>query len=283
MKISVVTNAFNQGEYLAAAAQSVLSQTGAEVEYIIVEPGSTDNTGRVLEQLGKVYPDRFTILSEKDDGPADGLNKGFAKATGEWLIYLNADDVFLPGAFEQAAGQMREHPNAGAIIGNGFITDKSGNFIRRAISTDFSARKFVNGTAFALQQSTFYNAAAFRTVGGFNLANSTSWDAELLVDFDRAGYPLVNADGFWSIFRMQPNSITVSQRFAKESLRTHRRYFREEMNREIEPRDVKIRKLRQLAHRIGNPRASVARLIDQYAPRSHQFREALSPDWAKDL
>ncbi|GAA4642538.1 hypothetical protein GCM10023115_06300 [Pontixanthobacter gangjinensis] len=283
MKISVVTNAFNQGEYLAAAAESILSQTGVEVEYLIVNPGSTDTTDLVLEQLAKIHSGRFTVLSEQDDGPADGLNKGFAKASGDWLIYLNADDVFLPDAFAQAAFEMEKYPDAGAIIGNGYITDASGNFIRRAISTQFSARKFVMGTAFALQQSTFYNAAAFRAVGGFNLANSTSWDAELLVDLDRAGYPLINAAGFWSIFRMQPNSITVSQRFADESLRTHDRYFREQIGHKITPRDRHLRKLRQVAQRFIHPYMTIARISDQLMPRKHQFREALPPDWAEDL
>ena len=180
MKISVVTNAFNQGQYLAAAAESVLSQTGPEVEYWVVDPGSSDGTDIVLNRLEDRYRGRFTVISGQDSGPADGLNRAFAKADGDWLIYLNADDVLLPLAFAAASVEIANHPDAGAIIGNGYIVAEDGRYIRRAISTPFSARRFVKGAAFALQQSTFYRADAFHAVGGFNVQNSTSWDAGVI-------------------------------------------------------------------------------------------------------
>lgn len=283
MKISVVTNAFNQGKYLAAAAESVLGQAGVEVEYIIVEPGSTDQTPQVLEALSRRYPGRFTIVSDPDDGPSDGLNKGFAQASGDWFIYLNADDVFLPGAFADAAQHMRANPGAGAILGNGYIIDDDGRYIRRAVSTPFTARRFVQGTAFALQQSTFYRAEAFRKIGGFKLANSTSWDAELLIDMDRAGFDLVNASGYWSLFRMQPNSITVSQRYAAESLRTHQRYFREEMGRERTARDLRLKSVRQKLNRLTDPAGTAMHLRDAMFRPDRVFAEALPPEWARAL
>ncbi|MXP47728.1 glycosyltransferase [Altererythrobacter luteolus] len=282
MKISVVTNAFNQGQYLAAAAESVLSQEGPEIEYFIMEPGSSDNTVQVLEMLQQRYPGRITVIRDADSGPADGLNRGFERASGDWFIYLNADDVFLPGAFTQAAAAIARNGNAGAIVGNGYIVDEHGRYIRRAISTPFTARRFVQGTAFALQQSTFYRAEAFRQVGGFNLANTTSWDAELLVDLDRSGWSIANAGGYWSLFRMQPNSITVSQRYAGESERTHARYFRDEMRRERGPRDAIVRRLRQNLYRLTHPAMTIARLHDRIAPRDHVFHQASPPAWARD-
>lgn len=283
MKISVVTNAFNQGKYLAAAAESVLGQAGVEVEYIIVEPGSTDETPQVLEALSRRYPGKFTLVSDPDDGPSDGLNKGFAQASGDWFIYLNADDVFLPGAFAEAARHMRANPDAGAVLGNGYIIDDDGHYIRRAVSTRFTARRFVQGTAFALQQSTFYRAKVFRQIGGFKLANSTSWDAELLIDMDRAGFDLVNASGYWSLFRMQPNSITVSQRFADESLRTHERYFLEEMGRERTASDLRLKKVRQQLSRLADPAGTAMRLRDAVFTSNRVFKEAQAPEWARAL
>ncbi len=283
MKISVVTNAFNQGQYLAAAAESVLSQQGAEIEYWIVEPGSSDNTPAVIAAIEARFPGRVNVLREKDDGPADGLNRGFAHATGDWFIYLNADDVFLPGAFREAVKAFHDHPEAGAVIGNGYIVGDDGAYIRRAISSRFSARRFVRGQSFALQQSTFYRADAFRAVGGFNLQNTTSWDAEILVDMDRRGYPLINVGGDWSLFRMQPNSITVSQRFAEESALTHQRYFREEMGRERTSRDVHANRLRQLFHHVRHPWQTLQRVRDRIAPPNRRFAEADTPAWARDL
>lgn len=281
MKISVVTNAFNQGKYLAAAAESVLSQAGPEIEYLVVEPGSTDDTRDVLERMRAVYPGRFVVIDEPDDGPADGLNRGFARATGDWFVYLNADDAFLNGAFRGVVSALEKNSSAGAVIGSGYIVDDEGRYLRRAISTKFDARRFVQGTAFALQQSTFYRADAFRAVGGFNLANRTSWDAELLVDIDRAGYPLVTVPGFWSLFRMQPESITVSQRLAHLSEETHARYFREEMGRERTKTDLLLRRFRQIADRAAHPARTLARLRDAIFPPNRQFPEARSPEWSK--
>ena len=283
MLISVVTNAYNQGRFLAAAAQSVLEQDGCEVEYLIVDPGSSDTTPQIIEALRARYPARFSVISEADNGPADGLNKAFAQARGNWFIYLNADDVFLTGAFAEAARIMARHPDAGAVIGNGYIVGENGEYLRRAISTRFTARRFVRGVAFALQQSTFYRAAPFREVGGFNLANTTSWDAELLIALDRAGHRLVNADGYWSLFRMQPDSITVSQRYAAESARTHQRYFKEIMGRDRTPIDNAVKPLRQWTDRLLHPRQTAMRIADQLRRKDHVFAEAQTPLWAKEL
>ena len=102
---------------------------------------------------------------------------------------------------------------------------------------------------------------------------------ELLVDFDRAGFPLINAGGFWSLFRMQPASITMSQRFAEQSELTHHRYFREEMGRERTKLDLALRHVAQWKERLSNPGATLARIQDQIAPRDFVFAEASPPDW----
>jgi glycosyltransferase involved in cell wall biosynthesis len=279
VKISVVTNAFNQGRFLAAAAESVLSQIGPEVEYVIIEPGSTDNTPAIIAALEIRYPGRFTVLRESDDGPADGLNKGFARCSGDWFVYLNADDAFLAGAFASAAAAIARHGDAGAVIGSGYLVDEGGRFIRRAISTPFSVRRFIYGGSFALQQSTFYRANAFRAVGGFNLTNHTSWDAEILFELEKAGFRRATVSGYWSLFRMQPHSITVSQKLADESARTHARYFRNVTGRDPGALDRAGKRLMWLWARVSRPAVTLARIMDQLAPRNHVFAEAQTPDW----
>lgn len=282
MKISVVTNAFNQGAFLAAAAESVLSQHGVEIEYVIVEPGSTDITPEVIARLEQRYPGRFSVLRERDDGPADGLNRGFARCSGDWFVYLNADDAFLSGAFSGAAAAIARNPDAGAVIGSGYLVDENGGYLRRALSTPFTARSFVFGGSFALQQSTFYRADAFRAVGGFNSANRTSWDAEILFAMERAGFRLATVPGYWSLFRMQPNSITVSKRWADESARTHARYFREIIGREPTSVDRLRKCLSGPWYKVTRPAATLARLVDRLAPRRNVFAEAQRPAWAAD-
>ena len=100
MKFSIVTISFNQAPYLETAIRSVLDQNYPDLEYIIVDPGSTDGSRDIIER----FRSRFAkIIFEPDQGPGDGLNKGFAHATGDILGYLNSDDALLPGALNGAA------------------------------------------------------------------------------------------------------------------------------------------------------------------------------------
>ena len=101
MKVSVVTVSFNQARFLERAIRSVLGQDYDDIEYIVVDPGSTDGSRAIVER----WRDRIDrIILEPDRGPPDGLNKGFAAATGEIFAYLNADDALLPGAVRAAVG-----------------------------------------------------------------------------------------------------------------------------------------------------------------------------------
>lgn len=117
-----------------------------------------------------------------------------------------------------------------------------------------------------LQQSTFYRAEAFRAVGGFNLQNRTSWDAELLLDMALRKMLLVHVPGYWSVFRIHSESITGSQRFAQESRSTHARYFRTVMGRERKTLDRLARGLVTGYSLLTDPRRTTARFLDRIAP-----------------
>lgn len=95
---SIVTISFNQAIYLEKCITSVLGQTGASFEYIVVDPGSTDGSREIISRYAGEID---TILLEPDNGPADGLNNGFQAATGRYLITINADDFLLPFALEK--------------------------------------------------------------------------------------------------------------------------------------------------------------------------------------
>jgi glycosyltransferase involved in cell wall biosynthesis len=262
IKISIVTNAFNQGRYLASALSSVLAQDWPEVEYIVVDPGSTDETAEIIQEFQREYPGRIIHIAEPDEGPADGLNKAFARATGDLFGYLNADDLYLPGCFRRVVEAAEQFPKAAAIYADGYKADAEGRIVRRLVSTSFSAKRFVYGGVLVLQQSTFYRADAFRAIGGFNPQNRTSWDAELLLEMAMKKMPLVHVPGYWSVFRIHGDSITGSQRHAEESRKTHARYFRFVTGREKTAIDKLAAKLvlgftlltepRGLLVRIGN-------------------------------
>jgi len=183
-KISVVTISLNQAKFLEQAILSVLSQDHLPLEYIVVDPGSIDGSRRIIER----YRDRITrCILEPDQGPADGLNKGFAVATGDIFCYLNADDAFLPGALQCAARVFESRPDVDVILGDGVLWDSQGAVLRRIFSRPYNKNAAVYGAVSYVQQGTFIRASAFRRTSGFNVRNRICWDAELLADLALAG------------------------------------------------------------------------------------------------
>lgn len=207
MKISIVTLSFNQGDYLESAVRSVVEQQGINLDYIVVDPGSTDESRSIIER----YQDRIDhLVFEQDEGPADGLNRGFASATGDIYGFLNADDVLRPGALHEVARAFEARPEADVISGNGHIIDSDGDAVRRIYSDRFSLWGYLYGGVVLLQQSTFFRAGAFEAAGGFNVDNRTCWDGELWLDMALAGKRFQRTGGFWSGYRVYDTSITGS-------------------------------------------------------------------------
>jgi glycosyltransferase involved in cell wall biosynthesis len=114
-KVSIVTPSFNQGNFIEETIRSVLLQDYPNVEYIIIDGGSTDNT---IEIVKKYEPFLNFWVSEPDGGQADAINKGFKKATGYYLGWLNSDDILYPNAIKQVVKAFRLNPEAELIYGD---------------------------------------------------------------------------------------------------------------------------------------------------------------------
>lgn len=112
--LTIVTPSFNQGKYIEETIRSVLLQGYPNLEYIIVDGGSTDGT---LEIIRKYEPWLAYWVSERDHGQAEAINKGLRHSTGDWLAWLNSDDLYLPGAFKQLAQVVSDNPTVHWIVG----------------------------------------------------------------------------------------------------------------------------------------------------------------------
>lgn len=121
-RISVLTPSYNSVAYIERAIESVLVQNSLDFEHIIMDGGSTDGTVEVL----KKYP-HLKWTSESDKGQSDAMNKAFSKATGDLIVYLNADDYFLPGAFAAVLKMLEENPQAEMVIGGLSIQSENGH------------------------------------------------------------------------------------------------------------------------------------------------------------
>lgn len=208
---------------------SVLSQQYPNVEYILVDPGSTDGSRELIQSYG----DRIGVMIfEPDHGAADGLNKGFKIATGDIFGFLNADDILYPGSLQQVASFFQANPNCDMAMGNGYKIDSRGTKTRHYLARDFSVRRFFYGGTQWLQQSTFFRASAFRKSPRFNIQNRTSWDGELFLNIANQGAKIgyINAD--LGGFRIHEESISGSGRLNEQYQQDCRRMFAQLIGRE---------------------------------------------------
>lgn len=122
-RVSIITPSYNQAKYLEQTIQSVLNQNYAALEYILIDGGSDDGSLEII----KKYQDKFAYwISEKDGGQAEAINKGFARATGEVVAWLNSDDYYLPDAVSSAAKVFAENPEVVFVYGNMLAVDAQG-------------------------------------------------------------------------------------------------------------------------------------------------------------
>jgi glycosyltransferase involved in cell wall biosynthesis len=122
-RVSIITPSYNQAAFLEHTIQSVLSQGIPELEYIIVDGGSTDGSIDIIQK----YADQLAWwVAEPDAGQADAINKGFRRATGEVVAWLNSDDLYAPGAIAQAVAVLEKNPDTGMVYGNAVSFDQDG-------------------------------------------------------------------------------------------------------------------------------------------------------------
>lgn len=229
-KLSVATISFNQAAFLERTIQSVLGQEGMEIEYIVLDPGSTDGSRDIIGR----YRAQISIVDYSPDaGPADGLNKGLARATGEFFCYVNSDDVLLPGAVEAFSRALRNHPDTDVIYGNGLFIDEADRVLRPAVSAQyFNAWLYVHGLATIVQQASFIRTSSLRRAGGFNLANKTCWDGEAFLKIALDGGRFRRVWGDWGGFRIHGGSITGTGRLKALFEADIERMFRETQGRD---------------------------------------------------
>ena len=175
-KISIVTPSYNQGTFLEETIQSILSQDYPNLEYIIIDGGSTDNSVEII----KKYEQHISYwVSEKDKGQTNAISKGFAKATGEICNWINSDDVLAPNALKTIANAFIENPNVDFVHGkNGIIDSESKLTEWTQHPKDNLEIQYFYGMPYG-QQACFFTKRIYDKVGGLNEKISFSMDFDL--------------------------------------------------------------------------------------------------------
>ena len=204
-----------------ATIQSVLSQDYPRIEYIVVDGGSTDGSVDIIRK----YASRLSgWVSEKDRGQTDAINKGFARASGQILAWLNSDDTYAPGAVTAAVRAFEASPDCGLIYGDANYIDEGGRIIGKfpAAQTDFVRLR--QGYVHVPQQAAFFRADLWRTLGPLDPSFYFAMDYDLWVRIaQRAQVKYIPET--WANFRLHAAAKTIADddRCWPEMLRIHYR------------------------------------------------------------
>ena len=214
MKISIITPNYNGARWLARGMASVLSQPlapGDELEYIFIDGGSTDGSQAIAEARRERLA---ALVSEKDNGPADALNKGFRLATGDLVGWLNADDVYRPGALAAAAAAAKAHPQAAFFFGKCRIVDEAGTEIRgfptfvKNACFPFSCRFLIQCINYVSQPASWFRRPALEAAGPLRTDFKAAFDYDLTLRLWRQGGGVRIPGGPWADFQWHPGSIS---------------------------------------------------------------------------
>lgn len=181
--ISVVVPSFNQGRFIRETLDSLLVQNYPRLEVIVIDGGSSDSTVEVL----KTYGTKITWISEKDDGQAHAIQKGFERASGQWLTWLNSDDVQCNEALWVVNETISADQKAEVVVGNGHYMDENGQnsrpYPRIECGTDVDVRDEIFLKGYMAQPSVFFRRDAYERVGRINTKLQYCMDYELWVRF----------------------------------------------------------------------------------------------------
>ncbi len=223
MKISIITPSFNQAQYIEQTIQSVLSQKGDfHLEYIIIDGGSTDATLDIL----KKYTGKISWTSEKDRGQSDAINKGFKKATGDIIGWLNSDDLYEPDTLNNVARFFKKNPAVKWVYGKCRIIDEKNREIRRGVTfyKNLLLRKYsynkLLAENFISQPAVFFRREILDDIGYLDL------NQHIVMDYDfwlRIGkkHPAGVINKYLASFRWYTDSKSGS---------LYKRQFRDEFN-----------------------------------------------------
>jgi glycosyltransferase involved in cell wall biosynthesis len=205
-RVTVVTPCLNGARFLEQTIRSVLDQDYPNLEYIVMDGGSTDATIEILKRFESV----LHWESAPDSGTPEAVNRGFSLSTGEILGFLNADDVYHPGAVSAAVRQLERDPDAAGVYGDAWWIDEKGGQIGLYPVRDFD-RRVLERECFICQPASFVRREPFENAGGLDPRFPLTFDYEFWLRLTRV-YSLSRIDQTLADSRIHRANKTISQR-----------------------------------------------------------------------
>lgn len=221
-KITIVVPSFNQGKFIGATLKSIIDQQYPNMELIVVDGGSTDNTLAVIKQ----YEMHLAWwVSEPDSGQTSAINKGFTRSTGEIMAWINSDDLVAPTALRHVAEYFIKHSEVQVIYGDRILINEEGFEIGRWILPRHSSR-VLQWADFIPQETLYWTRNAWNLIGGkLDQSFHFAMDWDFLLRLEAKQLVIHNLPVFLGLFRIHHQQKTSSQMssIGEEEMRIIRR------------------------------------------------------------
>jgi glycosyltransferase involved in cell wall biosynthesis len=274
MKISVVMPSFNQARYVEAALNSVLDQRNSNFEILFVDGGSTDGTMDIVER----YRDRLAYcVSEPDKGQSDALHRGFCKANGDILTWLNTDDLLLPGALEDVAAAFEQKRNCEWVLGNVLWIDAEDIILKCWKGEPYTPFWPRLGLFAAGGPSSFFTPNLYHRVSGLNLNLHYAMDTELWWKFILDGQKFHRLKRYTWALRLHEDAKVSGHMFAGEDdekqkrVKAHQREERERLESLIG--DYRLKMPAKVKAALATARRAISPMYLQGALDTRRYKD----------
>ncbi len=243
--VSIITPSYNKGEFIEETIQSVHSQSYGNIEHIIIDGNSTDNTISILKR----YP-HLIWISEPDDGQTDAINKGLTIAKGDILAYLNADDTYLPDAIETVVAAALKYPHNLLLYGDIVHIDKNSKIIAIRKTGVVNIERLISFLFYLPQPAVFFRREVITRAGLFDESYHLTMDYDYwLRTFPRYPSHYINKPLAAARFYEETKSTALNYKFINERVRALDSFYK---NRELSEKYGEIkRKAYSVAYLVG--------------------------------
>lgn len=252
--LSIVIPSYNQGQYIRETLESVLAQKSDDIEVLVIDGGSTDNSVEVIKE----YEDRLDYwVSEADRGQSHAFNKGFQRASGHYLTWVNSDDLFLAGTVNAFRKFVTKHKLPDWVAANSIWVDVEGRILKCTVNAGWSEYAKKSGALTVTGPSSFFSKSLLERVGWLKEDYHYSMDTELWYRFASEGVRYETMNHFVWALRLHPdakvsggsfdpNNPSIQKR-EKERLRTESLYYPDFSKGVLHPLRIAFARMKRLA------------------------------------